>query len=304
MKNLISKNNYYSSGIYQIKNIINDNIYIGSAYNLYDRFRTHYSNLKLNKHDNQHLQNSYNKYGTDSFVFEVVEILDSIENIYEIELKYIEKYFGPKCYNINKETDPNKSLVEYNNCRKKSITLLDPENKEVSFNSICEAARIINCSSSFVSRLLSGKNKSCKGWRTIENKDYDYKNYRKIKNKGAKFHDVKLLGPDGSVYGPIFNLEEFSRVHNLNSSVFSNIINGRTRYCNGWSLYTEDSIRPLEKNAKEYDFTLISPNGDEFKNIRNLTKFCREKKLPVSSIRDLCFDKNKKSNYKGWYVKK
>jgi group I intron endonuclease len=303
MKNLISKKNYYLSGIYQIRNIINDNIYIGSAYNLYDRFRTHYSNLKLNKHHNQHLQNSYNKYGGDSFVFEVLEILNDVKNIYEIELVYIEKYFGSKCYNISKDTNLNKSLLEYNEYRKKSFILLDPENKEISFSSICDAARIINCSISFVSRLLSGKNKSCKGWRKIDDKDYDYRNYRKVNNKGAKFHDVKLLGPDGLIYGPIFNLEEFSRVHNLNSSVFSNIIHGRTRYCNGWSLYTDDLTRPIEKNAKEYDFTLVSPSGEEFKNIRNLTKFCKDRNLPTSSIRDLCFGKLKKSNYKGWYIK-
>lgn len=304
MKNSIKIENRYSSGIYQIRNIINNKVYIGSAFILYDRFRSHKSSLNSNKHNNNHLQKSYNKYGSESFTFEVLEVLDNIDNIYKIEQDYIRILFGTGCYNINIETSPSKSLIEYNDSRKKKISLLSPKNEEFEFSSLCECSRVIKCSVSSISRLYKGINRSCKGWRKIEDRDYDYKNYRKVKNKGAKLHDVKLLGPNGIVYGPIFNMEEFARNHNLNSSVFSNIINGRTRYSNGWSLYTGGLSKPLEKNAKEYKLTLISPTGDEFKNIKNLTKFCKEQKLPISSIRDLINGKIKRNNYKGWLIKK
>lgn len=303
MINSIGKENYNSSGIYQIRNLNNGKVYIGSAYNLYNRFRVHKSCLCLNNHDNDHLQKSYNKHGSDKFIFEVIEILNSIENIYDVELEYISKFYGENCYNISKETNPNKSLIEYNNSKKKRFTLISPNNEEVEFFGLTEASRLINSSPSFISRLLKGEVKSCKGWRLIDNIDYDYKNYRRTKNRGAKSHNILLIGPDGNLYGPIFNLEEFARQQGLKSSVFSNIINGRTRYCNGWSLYDGTLEMPIEKNAKVYSVTLIDPDGLEFENIKNLTKFCRERNLSPAGLRSLIAGKIKKLNYKGWKIK-
>ena len=54
---------YGKSGIYQIKNLVNEKIYVGSAINLYQRKCEHFSDLRKNIHDNPHLQSSYNKYG-------------------------------------------------------------------------------------------------------------------------------------------------------------------------------------------------------------------------------------------------
>lgn len=62
--------------------------------------------------------------------------------------------------------------------------------------------------------------------------------------------------------------------------------------------------KPIEKNAKEYDITLISPEGEIFSSIKNLTKFCKERNLPVSCIRNLINGKIKRGNYKGWKIKK
>ena len=60
-------------GIYKITNVINGNTYIGSAVNLHRRMRDHRRALVCNRHRNAHLQSSWNKYGADSFTFEVVE---------------------------------------------------------------------------------------------------------------------------------------------------------------------------------------------------------------------------------------
>jgi hypothetical protein len=63
----------FESGIYKITNLTNQKFYIGSSVNIYNRFHTHSTKLKKNVHSSRHLQASYNKYGKDNFIFEVIE---------------------------------------------------------------------------------------------------------------------------------------------------------------------------------------------------------------------------------------
>jgi group I intron endonuclease len=63
-------------GIYKILNKVNNKFYIGSATNLATRRNGHLCLLRQNKHFNKHLQNSYNKYGKDNFIFSVLLIVD------------------------------------------------------------------------------------------------------------------------------------------------------------------------------------------------------------------------------------
>jgi group I intron endonuclease len=61
------------SGIYGIRNLLNGKSYVGSAIDLYNRWSVHRTRLKQGNHHNKHLQNAWNKYGEDAFVFEVLE---------------------------------------------------------------------------------------------------------------------------------------------------------------------------------------------------------------------------------------
>jgi group I intron endonuclease len=61
------------SGIYKIINNLNNKIYIGSAINFTARKNHHLSCLKRNKHGNKYLQKSFNKYGEQNFIFELIE---------------------------------------------------------------------------------------------------------------------------------------------------------------------------------------------------------------------------------------
>lgn len=75
---------YYTimkSGIYQIRNINNNKLYIGSAVNLIKRKNGHFSALFKNKHENNKLQNAYNKYGKETFIFEILEYCEVIDLI-------------------------------------------------------------------------------------------------------------------------------------------------------------------------------------------------------------------------------
>ena len=75
-------------GIYKIENLIDKKIYIGSSVNLGNREYKHFWMLNKNKHDNQHLQNSFNKFGENSFKFEILEECDE-QSLIERENHYI-----------------------------------------------------------------------------------------------------------------------------------------------------------------------------------------------------------------------
>jgi len=54
-------------GIYRIVNKATNECYVGQSQRVKKRLREHFRLLSSNKHPNPRLQNSYNKYGSDSF---------------------------------------------------------------------------------------------------------------------------------------------------------------------------------------------------------------------------------------------
>jgi len=92
-------------GIYLIINSITKIVYVGQSSNLYKRLSVHKNKLKKNIHNNVYLQNSYNKYRIENFIFEPL-LLCSIDKLTEneqIAKNYFEKTVGVynkgKCVN-------------------------------------------------------------------------------------------------------------------------------------------------------------------------------------------------------------
>lgn len=77
------------SGIYKITNLINNHSYVGSATIIYERWSVHKNHLKNDKHHSIYLQRAVNKYGIDSFKFEILEEC-KIEKLIEREQFYID----------------------------------------------------------------------------------------------------------------------------------------------------------------------------------------------------------------------
>lgn len=90
MKNIISTSNIKKSGVYKILNTVTGDYYIGSSVSLYNRICSHYQNLRRKIHGNFKLQNSYNKYGENSFKVSILSYEDP-KNVRKIEYDLIEK---------------------------------------------------------------------------------------------------------------------------------------------------------------------------------------------------------------------
>jgi group I intron endonuclease len=60
-------------GVYAITHVASGRRYIGSARNIYNRWRTHKSDLRRGISPSRHLQNAWNKHGETAFRFEVLE---------------------------------------------------------------------------------------------------------------------------------------------------------------------------------------------------------------------------------------
>lgn len=96
------------ASVYEIRNRINNKIYIGSSKNYKKRWYDHTRELNNKTHCNNLLQNAWNKYGGDNFIFTVLRDNISDEEKLIVEQQFLD-LFEPypelnRGYNICKET--------------------------------------------------------------------------------------------------------------------------------------------------------------------------------------------------------
>lgn len=82
------------SGIYCIENLYNKKRYIGQSVDIYKRWGNHVSTLNNGTHCNIHLQNSWNKYGKESFKFIILEECASNKQLLNQKEKYWIEYYN------------------------------------------------------------------------------------------------------------------------------------------------------------------------------------------------------------------
>lgn len=76
--------------IYKIQNVETGKLYIGSSSRPQKRWYEHKRDLKRNQHHSAYLQNSWNKYGEECFIFEVIDET-TVENQFKVEREWIIK---------------------------------------------------------------------------------------------------------------------------------------------------------------------------------------------------------------------
>lgn len=174
------------TGIYLIRNTINGKVYVGSSSNIAERWTEHARDLKNNTHRNKPLQNAYNKYGKDKFIYEILELLDENNKDKQFER---EQYWINTLNACNKKVGyniQNKVLV-VPRATKKVVCL---ETGEI-FNSLEEAGKVKKVSSGSISCCC---------------------NKKKLKQTGGfhwRFYDEFITMTDEEVKEVIFDVKSY-----------------------------------------------------------------------------------------------
>ena len=98
------------SGVYQLKNLTNGKVLLGSSLNLEGLLNRNRFTLRNNSHPNKELQKDWNELDPDQFVFEILEVVhvqdDPNFNLKDeltlLEQIWLEKLmpFGERGYNV------------------------------------------------------------------------------------------------------------------------------------------------------------------------------------------------------------
>jgi group I intron endonuclease len=102
------------AGVYQVKNLANGKVFLGSSLNLEGPLNRHKFMLKIGSHTNKALQKDWEEFGPDKFVFEILEEVqqrkeDPNFNLKDeltlLEMIWLEKLqpVGERGYNLNEK---------------------------------------------------------------------------------------------------------------------------------------------------------------------------------------------------------
>lgn len=133
--------------------------------------------LRRNNHHNQYLQNSFNKYGEETFSFTVIDNALSLERLNELEIRYIDElgHFNVRVGGDNTRLSDNhresiaKALVGNTNGRGKSKPVYQRDMEGNVVRVWDRMADVVNewqlSSSSPISRCCLGKRNHYKGYK-------------------------------------------------------------------------------------------------------------------------------------------
>ena len=138
------------SGIYKITNTVTGDFYIGSSKNVKRRWNDHKRPSRWKEQPNNPMYQDMNKYGVNSFVFEVLAEVEE-GSLKEVEQQFIEKYnpiynqMNAKGLNIERRKESNKKFEksdkrkEYNksNKRKEYYKEYHKEHDKEYYNQLC-----------------------------------------------------------------------------------------------------------------------------------------------------------------------
>lgn len=318
------------SGIYAIHNKITDGVYIGSAKNLRQRLRSHSKCLRHNKHQNPHLQNSFNKHGIKVFSFQILELCEA-ENLIKYEQTWLDIRFGNNCYNIcpNARSPLNtKKSQNFIDNLAKEFRVIYPNGKEEIRKNLHQFCKLHNLDNRTAHHVMKGRQYKHKGFRFFP---VDENKLAITMNKLAKLKEevnhktAKVFDPEGNIiYLEPSKIRQFELANNLNKASISAICNQSNYYCiyRGWTGYYCDeqgvilpsvALNRLKNIIKEYKTNVYKELDSSLYEIttlentkiysKNLKIFCELYDCNYNTIIG-CLNNKFKSFNKGWKISK
>lgn len=233
-------------GIYMIKNLSNNKVYIGQSVNINKRWNDHKSKLENNKHENLHLQGAYNQYGQDCFEFSIICECEE-KDLNRKEKFYINKYrsYMPEYgYNLTKGGDSEYEFSEdiIEKMRKSHeyeyvpvVQFSRDKTMVAKYNSLSEASRSVggtpsgvrNCAVTFSTG--AGRSKTYKGYIWVFEEDLDRFNQIDINtylHKVTSFPVNKYEYPSGKYVCTYSTVADAADSNNVSPDVISMCVRG------------------------------------------------------------------------------
>lgn len=248
-------------GIYAIENIKNGKKYVGQTRDdegFSGRFEGHRLKLRQRAHYNNYLQNSYNKHGEEAFRFRILEICKDSDDLNAKEKSWIvelESMYDKNGYNINLENYNGRKTE----LRQKEFELISPTGEIVRSKNIHKFAKEHGLHESCIGRVINGKARSHKGYRSL--------------HPLAKRKKQIFISPQGELI-EVENLKKFCKENGLSETSMYNLRRGSQSEHKGWRCKNGFVFR--EGNEK---YEILSP---DFVIYRFFTKKGFAEKMGIS----------------------
>lgn len=220
-------------GIYKITNIVNGKFYIGSAVNLRQRRNGHRYSFKKNTHYNKYFQRSYNKYGKESFTFNILLFCEK-EELIRYEQFFIDT-LKPE-YNLSPAAGSN---LGYKYTAEQRKNVADAIRRRPSPPPMSEENRELRRVG-----MLGKQNALGMEWSKEQRKELSKrakKNWRRGVYMGlnAITWDGAFISPEGERSVNVHNLKKFCEENSISYSGLKRLFHGETSEYKGWTFVKE-----------------------------------------------------------------
>lgn len=266
--------------IYKIQCKENNKIYVGQTTKFRKRVVQHKSNLRNNKHCNPLLQNSWNKYGEKSFIFEKIDTCKSFDELDVKEDKWINKLetLHPNGFNLKtggvscRFTDVMKEKIIKSNS--KTVGKYDKEKRLLKvYPSAKDATKEINGATSSINTACRNQKVSYGYlWKYLSD-DWNFEQYEGRIGKMIWQYDDK-----GNFIKSYNDITQCTEQTGLSKEAIASVANGYREYHKGYKFFyrKQDKVNPIEVKTNNKKVDQYTKDGKYIKTFDSITEAAKE----------------------------
>lgn len=217
-------------GVYKITNIVNNKVYIGSSFNIKQRWNRHLNELRQNIHHSSKLQRSFNIHGKESFIFEIIEECDK-NIIIEREQYWINSYDSYHS-GYNEMIVVNYPMLGKNHSIKTKNKMSEAHKGKVLSKETKEKLRDLNLGKKISQETKKKISKALKGKYTKEkNSMWGKSMSQDVKNKLIEVNNKKIVqyNKNGDFIKKWGSISECAKTLNLDNSSITKVCRGKLK---------------------------------------------------------------------------